>query len=81
MGLQPKSVLRRESYGVAIGYNVAGPLARSSLRTRFEKMWVMERGDCRSPRRWREPRKPHVGSNTQPGLRQNSWNTPLFPYS
>ena len=45
MGLQPKSVLQRQSYGAAIGYNVAGPLARNSLRTRFEKMWVMERQD------------------------------------
>ena len=47
MGLQPKSSFRRESYGVAIGYNVAGPLALSSLRTRFEKLWVTERVLCR----------------------------------
>jgi len=35
--------LVKESYGVAIGYNVVGPLALISLRTPFEKMWVMER--------------------------------------
>jgi len=68
MGLQPKSALRKESYGVAIGYNVGGPLALISLRTPFEKMWVMERVLCRL----RMPGQPlytaELGSHDQPCL-------------
>jgi len=50
--------LATESYGVAIGYNVVEPLALISLRTPFQKMWVMERQDCRTPGRWRDRRNP-----------------------
>jgi len=37
-----------------LGWYGAGPLALKGLRTRFEKMWVMEGQDCRTPRRWRD---------------------------
>ena len=39
---------RRESYGGAIGYFGAGPLALKSLSTHSKKLWVMER----APRRF-----------------------------
>ena len=58
MGLQPKSAFRRESFGAAIGYNVAGPLALSS----FESLWVMERVPRRFRSRTRLRASKNVGS-------------------
>jgi len=53
----------KKSYGVAIGYNAAGPLALISLRAPFEKMWVIERA-ARTPNRFEPCSRTHISPLT-----------------